>query len=44
MKGTLEHRIMFMKGGDCMLSGCCNADYVGDEDTCCSTTEYAFFP
>jgi len=40
VKSTLDHGIMYKRGGECKLVGYCDADYVGDHDTQCSTTGY----
>ncbi len=42
VKNTLDHGIMYKKGGDVKLVGYCDADYAGDHDTRRSTTGYLF--
>lgn len=42
VKGTLDHGILYKKGGGCKLVGYCDADYAGDHDTRRSTTGYVF--
>jgi len=39
---TLDHGIMYKRGGECKLVGYCDADYAGDHDTRRSTTGYIF--
>jgi len=42
VKSTLNHGIMYKRGGECKLVGYCDSDYVGDHDTRRSTTGYVF--
>ena len=42
VKSTLNHGIMYKRGGKCKLVGYCDANYAGDHDTRCSTTGYVF--
>ncbi|CAN1849719.1 Retrovirus-related Pol polyprotein from transposon TNT 1-94 [Linum perenne] len=42
VKGTINHGILYKKGGNTELSGYCDADYAGDLDTRRSTTGYVF--
>lgn len=42
VKNTLDYGILYKKDGDCNLVSNCDADYVGDHDTQCSTTRYLF--
>lgn len=42
VKNTLDYGVLYKKGGDCKLTGYCDADYAGDHDTRRSTTSYVF--
>ncbi|XP_039014812.1 secreted RxLR effector protein 161-like [Hibiscus syriacus] len=42
VKSTIDYGLLYKKGGNCKLVGYCDADYVGDHDTCRLTTGYMF--
>ncbi|RVW91817.1 Retrovirus-related Pol polyprotein from transposon TNT 1-94 [Vitis vinifera] len=42
VKGTIDYGLLYKKGEDCKLVGYYDADYIGDHDTCRSTTGYVF--
>lgn len=42
LAGTIDHGIIFTRGGKNLLIGYCDADYAGDIDTRRSTTGYVF--
>ena len=42
VKSTIDYGLLYEKGEDCKLVGCCDADYTEDHDTRRSTTVYVF--